>query len=77
MNKVLQNWYNSGYKTLDEVDNALAEYRRTHENGTTESSFDTDEFFEAALRRSYGQMESAANQIMSQAQPHENGRSGQ
>jgi len=53
MNKVLQNWYNSGYKTVEEADNALAEYRRVHDNGTTESSFDTAEFFEAALRRSY------------------------
>ena len=73
MNKVLQNWYNSGYKTLDEVDNALAEYRRMHENGTTESSFDTDEFFEAALRRSYSKMEIAANQVSS-APPHESAK---
>ena len=55
MNKVLQNWYNAGYKTVEEADTALSEYRRTHDNGTTESSFDTAEFFEAALRRSYTQ----------------------
>ncbi len=54
MNKILENWHNAGYKTVEDADNALAEYRREHDNGgVNASSFDTDEFFEAALRRSY------------------------
>ncbi len=55
MNKVLSNWHDAGYKTVEEADNALAEYRRRKESeAQPASSFDTNEFFEAALKRSYG-----------------------
>lgn len=49
-NKILERWFADGYKTVADVDNALAEYKRKK---TGNSSFDVDEFFEAALRRTY------------------------
>ena len=58
MGKILENWHNAGYTTLDQIKNAEAEYRRAKNiNNDTEKnegdSFDTDDFFEAALKRSY------------------------
>jgi len=54
LNKVLQNWHDSGYKTLEEVDAALAAYKTARDDTSVQqSSFDTDEFFELALKRSY------------------------
>ena len=52
-NRVLENWYTAGYRTVEDVDRALAEYQRKKAgNG---ASFNVDEFFEAALRRTYGE----------------------
>lgn len=52
-NSILERWYAEGYRTLADVDAALAEYKRKKAgNG---SSFDVDEFFEAALKRTYGE----------------------
>lgn len=52
-NSVLERWYAEGYRTVQDVENALAEYRRKKEGD--KSSFDVDDFFEAALKRSYGE----------------------
>jgi len=49
-NSILERWYAAGYRTIDDVDKALADYKRKKSGG---SSFDVDEFFEAGLRRSY------------------------
>lgn len=49
-NKILERWFADGYKTIADVEAALADYKRK-KNG--DSSFDVDEFFEAALRRTY------------------------
>lgn len=49
-NKILERWFADGYKTVEDVDKALADYKRKKNGG---SSFDVDEFFEAALRRTY------------------------
>ncbi len=51
-NGILERWYAEGYRTTEDVDRAVAEYRR--QKSGTNSSFDVDEFFEAALRRTYG-----------------------
>lgn len=52
-NSILERWYAEGYRTPADVEAALAEYRRKKAgNG---SSFDVDEFFEAALKRTYGE----------------------
>jgi DnaD/phage-associated family protein len=50
-NTILERWYAEGYRTMADVEKALAEYRRKK----TEGSFDVDDFFEAALKRTYGE----------------------
>lgn len=50
-NGILERWYAEGYRTVEDVETALADYRRKKAGG---SSFDVDEFFEAALKRTYG-----------------------
>ncbi|MBQ7160888.1 MAG: DnaD domain protein [Clostridia bacterium] len=51
LEKVLRNWHDKGYKTAEDVERAEKEYAETKacQKG---GSFDTDEFFEAALKRS-------------------------
>jgi len=53
-NSILESWHTAGYKTVAEVDTAMADYKKTKDAAPKNGSFDTDEFFEAALRRSYG-----------------------
>ncbi len=61
MHKVISNWYENGVKTPDEADRASEQYRKTGpvkklrgKTGQRDGgSFDTKEFFEAALQRSY------------------------
>ena len=61
INRVLENWHKSGLNTLEAVEASLETYKKNkleaaHDTQTingTESGFQTDEFFEAALRRSY------------------------
>ena len=52
-NTILERWYAEGYKTAQDVEKAIAEYRREKNGG--KSSFDVDDFWEAALKRSYGE----------------------
>ena len=50
----MQNWYEEGITGLEQVEESLI--NRKNENDKkfgNEGSFDTDEFFEAALQRSY------------------------
>ena len=52
---VLENWYMNGYSTVEEVDAALEEYKHDKEMAKDKKgSFETNDFFEAALLRSYG-----------------------
>ena len=54
-NAVLERWFASGYKTVEEVEAGIAEYKHDKEGAKDKKgSFDTDDFFQAALRRSYG-----------------------
>ena len=57
MGKILENWHNAGYTTLDEIKNAELEFSKSKniptESDKPDDSFDTDDFFEAALKRSY------------------------
>lgn len=64
-NSVLESWINSGFSTLDEIKKSEEKYKksakpkgRKQQESPAESSFATDDFFEAALRRSYGDAES-------------------
>ena len=52
-NTILERWYADGYRTIEDVERALAEYRRKKAEGN--GSFDVDDFFEAALQRTYGE----------------------
>ncbi len=55
INKVLSNWKEAGYTTAEQVRSAMEEYKQKKENrmaGAPNNSFATDEFFEAALKRS-------------------------
>lgn len=54
IDRVLANWREKGYRTLVEVEAAEAERRGIPKTG--ESSFDTDEFFQLALERSYANL---------------------
>ena len=51
-NSILERWYAAGYRTIEDVESAIAEYRKKKNNAA--SSFDVDDFFEAALKRTYG-----------------------
>lgn len=54
-NAILENWYAAGFKSVEEVE--TAEQERTKNAVPTGSSFSTDSFFEAALKRSYEGLE--------------------
>ncbi len=64
-NAVLENWYKAGLKTLSDVEASIAEYQKTKEKGGESqpagTSFDTEDFFAAALRRSYGETQAGEN----------------
>ncbi len=58
VNSILERWNADGRKTLADIQNALAEEQAKKEGkkadaSTLGNSFDTDDFFEAALRRSF------------------------
>lgn len=54
MAKVLDNWLSSGIKTTEDVEKSLEEYKNKQKLSI--STFDTDDFFEAALERSNKKM---------------------
>ena len=49
-NSILESWYSKGYRTIEQIEEAEAQRKAQK----VEGSFDTDDFFEAALQRSYG-----------------------
>ena len=49
---ILERWHSDGYKTLSDVEAGLAEYKKKKDESTP-GSFNTDDIFEAALKRSY------------------------
>ncbi len=58
-NAILEKWNKNGLKTAEEVEQFLEEDKKKKPGGkkngnSTPSSFDTDDFFEKALTRSYG-----------------------
>lgn len=50
-NSVLERWFASGYRTLSEIEES---YKSGEGKAPVEGSFDTDSFFEAAVKRSLG-----------------------
>ncbi len=53
ISRILENWHTQGIKTVEDAEKSLASYKTK----VTESSFDADEFFEAALKRSAEELE--------------------
>lgn len=55
MDKILTDWKNAGIYTLDQAKEDLENFKKKKEAETAskESSFDDDEFFKAALKKSY------------------------
>ena len=63
-NTVLENWYHDGVKTLADAEareQAFKDGKAAEKSGTAKSSFDTDEFFNLAVRRSYEKMSGATD----------------
>lgn len=57
-NAVLERWHASGFTTVEDAEGAMAEYRHDKEGmKDKKGSFETDDFFEVALRRSYSDEE--------------------
>ncbi len=74
MSKILSDWHDSGITTVEAAEKSSAEFkssdkykrkfRETDSNGSgddKESSFNTEEFFEKALKRSYEMMKEKKN----------------
>ena len=58
-NKILENWFKEGVKTLDDAQAREQAYKNEKASATEtdgKSSFNTDEFFDLALKRSYEKM---------------------
>ncbi len=60
MNRIIENWYNSGLTTLSLVEASLEQYRRSKADAEkTGSGFETDEYFEAAVANTKKHLEKA------------------
>lgn len=55
MTKVVESWYMAGYKSAEDVEHAEDVHRQKRSN--EKGSFDTDEFLELAIKRSYANSE--------------------
>lgn len=55
MEKIIANWFKTGVTTVEQASEANVRYKENKQNekNDTTTSFDNDEFFEAALKRSY------------------------
>ena len=59
-NKILENWYTKGVRSFDDAQNAINDFKAEKEKkATSGGSFDTDEFFGLALKRSYKNMKNS------------------
>lgn len=56
MNAILERWYTEGLRTADEVRRYLDRQAAEKSGSTVTKSYDTDDFFEAALKRSYEEL---------------------
>lgn len=55
-NTILEHWYSEGLRTADEVRKYLERQSAERGGTATAKSYDADDFFEAALRRSYEEL---------------------
>lgn len=62
-NKIMLNWHKAGCTTLEQAKEVEFNYKKKKEQvAASQSSFDTDEFFEAALKRSYENIGKSSDQ---------------
>ncbi len=54
-NAIIENWFQAGLKTIEDVRQAEEERAKKRDSAPQSSSFSTDDFYEAALLRSYEQ----------------------
>ncbi|MBQ7338685.1 MAG: DnaD domain protein [Clostridia bacterium] len=55
-NSILERWAAAGLKTAEQITQAQAAYKQQRANASTPgNSFDTNDFFDAALQRSFGE----------------------
>lgn len=59
MAKILENWHSSGIRTVEDVESSEKQYKKKQE--MVASTFDTDDFFEAALARSNEELKKGKN----------------
>ena len=59
-NSILERWHSEGLNTAEQIDARLDAEREKKGQTPREGSFDTDDFFEAALRRSYSDSDTDA-----------------
>ena len=52
-NSILEAWYAEGLRTAEEVRRHVEGQKQEKKNGTTEKTYDVQDFFEATLQRSY------------------------
>ena len=52
-NAILDRWNSEGLRTIEEIESSIEKSKNESKSDTT-GSFDTDDFFEAALKRSIG-----------------------
>lgn len=56
-NKILENWFAAGVKTVSDAEARLSSFKKENETSKNNGgSFDTDEFFDLAIKRSYKKM---------------------
>ena len=55
-NSILEKWYSDGLRTVEDIKAAEEARKKGAATGRTEKSFDTDEFFDAALRRTFEEL---------------------
>jgi len=58
-NAILESWYTKDLKTVEQIDSFLLEEKKQKAKGSDKKSFDSEDFFTAALERSYGSADKA------------------
>lgn len=53
--RILDNWYAAGVRSLDQAKKSVEDFK-AQKTGADKGSFETDEFFKLAMKRSYGKL---------------------
>ena len=55
-NAILERWYSEGLRSAEEIKRYIERQSEERSGGAVVKSYDTDDFFEAALQRSYEEL---------------------